>query len=294
VDAIGFERWVAQYVKTHSWSVYDPASPRRRKYDEVVARREEALLFLRDHGADIRLDELSGDPAEVTLLNFAVRAEDEEFVLALVAAGASPTRIFVDPLRADEGPGETYVFQRPLWLARQRGLNALVTALATPAGLAVEADDERRLAAKTPAADAAWAQVYALRERWVFVPQSGGNGYQRWAPGATAIERTAASAAVAAALRKALGRFSTELSDDAGMKQAQRETLAAAGARSVRALNAVVSLLSVAQDDDKMLILRWRAEGSGHVADGEPIVLDRPVSDDAVVLALVRAATPGS
>lgn len=292
MNAAGLKKWAAKYVRTHSWSVYDVAHPRRQKYDEVALQRGEVLRFLEEQGARARVDELRGKPPEVTLLNFAIRADDHELVLALLAAGASPTRIFLEPARATEGPGAIYVLQRPLWLARQREATLLVAALSTPEVLAVEAEDERRIAAKTPAPGAKHADVYILPARWVFVPQSGGRGVSRWAPRATAVERNASVAEIVRALHATLGRFTRELVDDADMKRAKRDTFAAAHVSSYRSLVASAQLVSVWEDPAKMVFDRWRPDGVGYAFGGEPLVLTLPASEATIVETLQRAAEP--
>jgi hypothetical protein len=296
MERAAFERWAADYVKTISWAGEEPESRRRKQHDKVVAQRAEALRFLRERGAEARLDELAGDPPEVTLLTFTIRAEDEELGVALVHAGASTTRIFAAPSRADDGP--IHVFERPSVFARRRGLAALAAALATPEALAVEAEDERRRRARSPGPNARFANVWATKDRWIFLPQSGIAGDAsscRGIPGVTIRERASAPADVAEQLRATIALFSLERADPAGVKRMQREQLSACGVKKESALYAAVRLVSISSDGEKLVLTRWLSQKSGFMPTTDAVPLEDPFTDEALVAALDRAtADPSS
>ncbi len=70
MNSASFERWAADYVKTIAWEGEAEGSRRKRQYDKVVAERADALRFLAEHGHEVSLDEIAGDPPEISLLIF--------------------------------------------------------------------------------------------------------------------------------------------------------------------------------------------------------------------------------
>jgi len=287
-----FERWAANYVKTIAWEGELEGSRRKAQYDKVMAERADALQFLAEHGREVPLDEIAGDPPEITLLTFAIRSEDEELGLALVKAGASTTRIFAAPSRANDGP--IHVYSRPLSFARKKNLTALAEALATPEALAAEAEDQRLLLARTPGPDASFANVWATSSRWVFLPMAGtagAAGTSRGVPGVTFCERGAPPSEVATLLRAAIAQFSPTYADAAGLAKMQKEQLSAVGVKRESALYGAVRLVSVARDDKKLVLTRWLSQKSGFMPTTDTIVVSLSTSDEELVEALERMTT---
>lgn len=289
-----FERWAADYVKSISWGGEAEGSRRKRQFDKVVADRADALRFLSEHGQELSLDTIVGDPPEVNLLTFAIRAEDEELGLALVRAGASTTRIFSEPSRADDGP--MHVYCRPLTFARKKNLTALAEALATPEALAIEAEDERRRVARTPGPESRFANVWATATRWIFLPlagTAGESGTTRGIPGITTCERTSSASEIRTMLRAALAGFSTTYADAAGIARMQKEQLHAVGVKKESALYGAVRLVSVALDDKKLVLTRWISQKASFMPTTDSLVVERSASDEVLVEALERL-TAGS
>jgi hypothetical protein len=287
-----FERWAADYVKTFAWGGEAPESRRKKQHDKVVAQRAEALRFLREQGAAARLDELAGDPPEITLLTFTIRADDEELGLALVQAGASTTRIFAAPSRADEGP--IHVFERPMTFARRKGLATRAAALATPEALAMEAEDEGRRKARIPGPTARFANVWATKERWIFIPLAGPAGAPGSCfgiPGVTVLERGSPPAAVADELRATIDRFSSVQPDAAGMNRLLKEQFAACGVKKESAIYAAVRKVSVSIDDEKLVLTRWISEKNGFMPTTDVVSLENPFGAEQLVTALDRMTT---